>query len=69
MTFSFSREGSRLFVTPTDQPRYEGFAESPAKWFLRAVDATIEVERDEAGKVTGLWYQQHGPRQRAVRVR
>jgi len=69
MTFSFSREGSRLFVTPTDQPRYEVFAESPAKWFLRAVDATIEFERDEAGKVTALWYQQEGPRQRAVRVR
>ena len=68
MTFMFTREGNRLFVTPTDQPRYELFAESPLKWFLRIVDATVEFERDDAGKVTGLWYQQGGPRQRAVRV-
>lgn len=69
MTFTFAREGNRLFVTPTDQPRYEVFAESPTKWFLRVVDATIEFERDDAGSVTGLWFQQGGPRQRAVRVR
>jgi CubicO group peptidase (beta-lactamase class C family) len=69
MTFTFSREGSRLFVTPTGQPKYEVFAESPAKWFLRVVDATVEFERDSTGAVTGLWYQQGGPRQRAVRIR
>ena len=69
MTFVFTREGGRLFVTPTDQPRYELFAESPLKWFLRIVDATVEFERDETGKVTALWYQQGGPRQRAVRIR
>lgn len=60
MTFTFVREGSRLFVTPTDQPRFEVFAESPTKWFLRVVDATIEFERDETGTVTGLWFQQGG---------
>lgn len=69
MSFTFVREGNRLFVMPTGQSRYEVFAESSEKWFLRIVDATMEVERDAAGKVIGLWYQQGGPRQRAVRVR
>ena len=35
----------------------------------RVVDATIEFERDSTGAVTGLWFQQGGPRQRAVRIR
>ena len=62
MSFTAVREGNRLFVTPAGESRYEVFAESPEKWFMRIVDATMEIERDTAGKVIGLWHQHGAPR-------
>lgn len=61
-TFSIvvTREGARLFVQATGQPRFEVFAESEKEFFLKAVDAQISFEVDAENKVTGLVLHQNG---------
>jgi serine-type D-Ala-D-Ala carboxypeptidase/endopeptidase len=61
------RDGDHLTVQATNQPAFRIFAESPTKFFLKAVDAQLEFEVDSTGKGTAVTLVQNGARQRAVR--
>jgi len=52
--FHVLREGSQLYAELNGQDRYPVFAEAPAKFFCRVVDAQLTFIKDEKGKVTGL---------------
>jgi CubicO group peptidase (beta-lactamase class C family) len=58
-----TREGVRLFVQATAQPRFEIFAESESEFFLKVVDAQITFLKD------GLILHQNGMDQRAKKVK
>ena len=58
-----TREGARLFVQATGQPRLEIFAESETEFFLKAVDARITFLKD------GLMLHQNGVDQKATKVK
>ena len=62
---SVSRDGTRLFVQATGQPRFEIYAEKRDAFFLTAVDAQLTFTRDASGAVTGLVLHQNGARQPA----
>jgi len=63
-----TREGNRLFVTPTGQPRTEVFPESATRFFFDAVDADIEFRTDEQGRVHSLVVTQLGTAQVARKL-
>jgi len=58
-----TREGSRLFLQATGQPRLEAFAESESEFFLKVVEAQITFEKD------GLILHQGGRDQEAKKVK
>lgn len=62
-----TRDGARLFVQATNQPRFEAFAESPTKFFLKVVDAKVSFTKNGEGAVEGLILHQNGHDQRAPR--
>lgn len=47
-----TREKDRLFVEPSGQEKFEIFAESESKFFLKINDALLEFVKDSSGKVT-----------------
>jgi serine-type D-Ala-D-Ala carboxypeptidase/endopeptidase len=53
-------EDGKLSAEATGQPKFPIFAESPAKFFLKGVDAEIEFSRDGDGPVTSLTLYQGG---------
>lgn len=57
---NISREGDRLFVQPTKQPKLELFPESDRVFFHKVVDAKITFEVDPRGHATGVVLHQHG---------
>lgn len=59
-TVTFRAEGDRLFVLPTRQDEIEVFGEAPHKFFLKAVDATIEFHPETDGSVKRLTFNQGG---------
>jgi hypothetical protein len=63
-----TREGSRLFVQATGQPKFEVFPESARDYFLKVVDAQITFEPDGEGRVTALILHQNGKNKRAKRI-
>ncbi len=64
---TITREGDRLFLQATGQPRFPVFAESETTFFLKVVDAQITFVKDEAGKIIALVLHQNGMDQRAIR--
>jgi len=58
-----TREGVRLFVQATGQPRFEIFAQSESEFFLKVVDAQIAFLKD------GLVLHQGGMDQKAKKVK
>ncbi len=64
---AISREGGRLFLQATGQPRFPIFAETETRFFLKVVDAQITFVKDEAGKTVALVLHQNGMDQRAGR--
>jgi len=58
-----TREGSRLFVQATGQPRFEIFAQSESEFFLKVVDARITFQKDS------LILHQGGMDQKAKKVK
>jgi serine-type D-Ala-D-Ala carboxypeptidase/endopeptidase len=60
-----TREGGRLFVQATGQPRFEVFAEKRDAFFVKVVDAQLTFTRDASGAVTGLVLHQNGMNQPA----
>ena len=66
---TITRDGDKLFVQATGQPSFQLFAESATKFSLKVVDAQIEFETDDGGKVTALVLAQNGRRQRAPKTK
>jgi serine-type D-Ala-D-Ala carboxypeptidase/endopeptidase len=46
---TITREGEKMFIQATGQPRLRLFASSPTRFFLREVDAELEFELPEGG--------------------
>ena len=65
---TITREGTRLFLQATNQPRFELFAESERKFFLKEVDAQVTFEVDEKGRAARLILHQAGANQPAKRI-
>jgi CubicO group peptidase (beta-lactamase class C family) len=63
-----TREGSRLFVQATGQPRFEVYPEGPKDYFYEVVDAQITFETDSSGRATALVLHQNGANQRATLI-
>ncbi len=59
---SVTQDGGRLFTQATGQAKFEVFAESETKFFLKVVEASIEFFKDDSGKVTKLILYQGGQR-------
>ncbi len=53
-------EGGHLMSQATGQQKFELFAESPTKFFLKVVDAQVEFIKDAEGKVNSLFLYQNG---------
>ncbi|HTX36399.1 MAG TPA: serine hydrolase [Bryobacteraceae bacterium] len=58
--FTVTREGDRLFVQLSGQPKFPAFPESAREFFLKAVDAQFTFQVDAQGKATGLTLRQNG---------
>ena len=68
VVFAVTRQGDRLFVQLTGQPRFEVFPESETTYFYRVVDAQITFGRGEDGSVDHLVLHQNDMDQRAERL-
>jgi hypothetical protein len=55
-----TREGDRLYVQPTGQPKDELFATSPDDLFSKSVDATLTFHRGPDGQATEVVLHQGG---------
>jgi len=66
---TFTREGNRLFTQATGQPKFEVFAESETKFFLKVVDAQVEFVADADGKVNKMILNQGGQTMEAKRIK
>ena len=55
-----SREGDELFAQATGQPRFQLFAESETRWFLKVVDAVVEFVGAEDGEADSVVLYQGG---------
>ncbi|NOT61015.1 MAG: DUF3471 domain-containing protein, partial [Acidobacteria bacterium] len=57
---TITQEGEQLYAQATGQPRFELYAESETKFFLKVVDAQTTFVRDEKGQVTQMILHQGG---------
>lgn len=67
-SITFTREGNRLFTQATGQGKFEIFAESETKFFLKVVDAQVEFVADPDGKVNRIILFQGGQKIEGKRV-
>ncbi len=56
----FKRDGAHLKAQVTGQPEFEVFASEKDKFFWKIVEARLEFQRDEGGKISGLTLYQGG---------
>jgi CubicO group peptidase (beta-lactamase class C family) len=66
--FTVTREGDRLFVQLTGQPRIEVFAETERNYFYKVVDAQITFVAEDNAPATALVLHQGGRDMRAERI-
>jgi hypothetical protein len=57
---TITRQGDRLFLQATGQPRFQIFPEGDRDFFLKAVDAQITFVTDSQGRATELILHQGG---------
>ena len=69
MVITVTREAARLFGQATGQPRFELFAETRDKFFVKVVNAQISFTRGTQGEVNGLVLHQNGRNQPASKHR
>ncbi len=62
---SITKQADRLMLQATGQPKFEIFAESESKFFLKVVDAQVSFVKDKTGAVTQLILHQNGANQPA----
>jgi len=60
-------EGGRLLTQITGQPKFELFAESENRFFLKVVEAQVEFFTDASGAVTHLVIHQGGQETKAAK--
>lgn len=60
--------GNQLQTQLTGQPKFPLFADSPASFFLKVVEAEVRFDKDASGKVTQLTIHQGGRDQIAKKV-
>jgi CubicO group peptidase (beta-lactamase class C family) len=65
---TITRDGRRLFVQATSQPKVELFPESTRDFFLKVVDAQITFATDAQGRATSLTLHQNGIDQQSKRI-
>jgi CubicO group peptidase (beta-lactamase class C family) len=68
-TLSVTRDGNRLYIQGTGQPRAELFAEDNEKFFLRAVNGEVTFQNDASGRARGMSLTQDGKTAFAIRTR
>jgi CubicO group peptidase (beta-lactamase class C family) len=66
---TLTREGDRLMAQATGQPKLEVFPESETRFFLKVVDAQLEIQRGPDGKATGITLHQGGRETPGKRVK
>lgn len=64
-----TREGAQLFCQATGQPKFEVFAATPTRFFLKVVEADIEFYPDEKGAVNTMKLFQGGQEMEGKRVK
>ena len=67
-TFTFTREGSRMFSKFNDQRKFEILAENEKQFFLREDDVQFAFETDGKGRGTTATVYQLGHRTKAKRI-
>ncbi|MFN0013456.1 MAG: serine hydrolase [Saprospiraceae bacterium] len=68
-SMTVTQEGARLFAQATGQQRFEVFAKTELRFFLKVVDAEIEFVPDDKGSVNKLILHQGGRDMPGERVR
>lgn len=68
-TITFTREGNRLFTQATGQQRFEIFAQSESKFFLKVVDAQVEFIVEPDGSVNRMLLHQGGRTTEGKRIK
>jgi hypothetical protein len=63
-----TREGDRLFVQPSGEPRVELFAETETTYFAKGEPWRLIFVKDQHGAVKSLVFQQQGQEWTAVKV-
>lgn len=64
-----TREGKQLFCQATGQQRFEVFAKTPTRFFLKVVDADVEFYPDEKGMVNKMKLYQAGQEIEGKRIK
>jgi CubicO group peptidase (beta-lactamase class C family) len=64
-----TKEGDKLMGQAYGEEKVELFPESETRYFLKVADAQVEFVKDDAGKVTGLVFQQAGQKMNAPKIR
>jgi hypothetical protein len=62
-----TQEGDHLFAQATNQPKFPLFAESETKFFLKAVDAQLEFEKNGTGPAISVTLHQGGVNKKGTR--
>jgi CubicO group peptidase (beta-lactamase class C family) len=69
MTFSVTKEQTRLFLQGEGQDKIEMFAETETKFFLKVNDAELEFVKDDSGKVIKAILNQGGRQTDAKKIK
>jgi len=68
-SFKVTKEQEKLFVQATGQEKYEVFAETENKFFLKINDAQLEFIKDDSGNVTKAVLYQSGRKTEAKKIK
>jgi CubicO group peptidase (beta-lactamase class C family) len=66
---SFSIEDGKMMTQATGQPKFQVFAETSSKFYLKVVPAEIEFMKNEKGEYDSLVLHQGGREMRAVKIK
>ena len=61
-------DGDQLLTQLTGQPKFQLFAETETKFFLKEVDAEVEFIKDNQGRITHLLCHQNGRESKWPRI-
>lgn len=59
-TITVTRDGAQLFIQATGQDKFEAYAETEEKFYLKVVEANFTFTKDASGKINGLIWRQEG---------